>query len=65
VTKPLINLKPGTMNKIIKLSFAGKRIFCGIHVHKLNWRVNIRSEEFELEDYSQEADEVDKGNKKE
>lgn len=46
------------MNKITKLSFAGERIFCGIDVHKLNWRVNIRSEEFELEDYSQQSDEA-------
>jgi transposase len=46
------------MNKITKLSFAGERIYCGIDVHKLSWRVNIRSEEFELEDYSQQADEA-------
>lgn len=45
------------MNKITKLSFAGERIYCGIDVHKSSWRVNIRSEEFELEDYSQQADE--------
>jgi transposase len=45
------------MTKITKVSFAGERIYCGIDVHKLNWRVNIRSEEFELEDYSQQADE--------
>jgi transposase len=57
VTKQVINLKPGTMNKITKLSFAGERIYCGIDVHKLSWRVNIRSEEFELEDYSQQAEE--------
>jgi hypothetical protein len=57
VTKQIRNLKPGTMNKITKLSFAGEHIYCGIDVHKLSWRVNIRSEEFELEDYSQQADE--------
>lgn len=45
------------MNKITKLSFAGERIYCGIDVHKLSWRVNIRSAEFELEDYSQQAEE--------
>src|SRR5688500_1470919 len=45
------------MNKITKLSFADERIYCGIDVHKLSWRVNIRSAEFELEDYSQLADE--------
>jgi transposase len=45
------------MTKITKVSFAGEHIYCGIDVHKLSWRVNIRSEEFELEDYSQQADE--------
>lgn len=45
------------MTKITKVSFAGEPIYCGIDVHKLSWRVNIRSEEFELEDYSQQADE--------
>jgi transposase len=57
VTKQLTNLKPGTMTKGTKVSFAGERIYCGIDVHKLSWRVNIRSEEFELEDYSQQAGE--------
>jgi transposase len=45
------------MNKITKVSFAGERIYCGIDVHKLSWRINIRSEEFELEDYSQQPEE--------
>lgn len=45
------------MTKGTKVSFAGERIYCGIDVHKLSWRVNIRSQEFELEDYSQEAGE--------
>jgi transposase len=45
------------MNKVTKLSFLSERIYCGIDIHKLSWRVNIRSEEFELEDYSQQADE--------
>ena len=39
------------MTKGTKVSFAGERIYCGIDVHKLSWRVNIRSEEFELEDF--------------
>jgi transposase len=47
------------MNKITKFSFAGERIYCGIDVHKLSWRVNIRSEEFELEDYSQQSGEAE------
>ena len=44
------------MNKIKILSFAGETIYCGIDVHKKNWRVNIRTAERELEDYSQNAD---------
>ncbi len=32
----------------------GQTIFCGIDVHKKSWRVNVRSDEFELEDYSQD-----------
>jgi transposase len=42
------------MPKSWQLSFEGQAIFCGIDVHKQNWRVNIRNEDFELEDYSQE-----------
>ena len=41
------------MSKVKELCFAGQTIFCGIDVHKSSWRVNIRTEEFELEDYSQ------------
>ena len=44
------------MNKIKTLSFAGETIYCGIDVHKKNWRVNIRTKERELEDFSQNAD---------
>ena len=42
------------MRKGKQLSFDGESIFCGLDVHKKNWRVNIRSAEFELEDYSQD-----------
>ena len=42
------------MNKINQLSFEGQTIFCGIDVHKKSWRVNVRNDEFELEDYSQD-----------
>lgn len=45
------------MAKGTKVSFAGERIYCGIDVHKSSWRVNIRSQEFELEDFSQSAGE--------
>jgi transposase len=42
------------MSKVKQLNFDGQTIFCGIDVHKKNWRVNIRNDEFELEDYSQD-----------
>jgi transposase len=45
------------MPKIKQLDFEGQTIFCGIDVHKKSWRVNIRCEEFELEDYSQDPSE--------
>jgi transposase len=42
------------MPKIKQLDFAGQTIFCGIDVHKKSWRVNVRSDQFELEDYNQD-----------
>src|SRR5260221_8735099 len=45
------------MPKIKQLDFEGQTIFCGIDVHKKSWRVNVRSEDFELEDYSQDPSE--------
>jgi len=41
------------MSKIKQLNFEGQSIFCALDVHKASWRVNIRNDEFELEDYSQ------------
>ncbi|CAN5121621.1 hypothetical protein BH20BAC1_BH20BAC1_09440 [soil metagenome] len=46
------------MIQVKKLDFSGIAIFCGIDVHKKSWRVNIQDSEFELEDFSQDADEV-------
>ena len=46
------------MTKVKQLNFEGQTIFCGIDVHKTTWRINIRNDEFELEDYSQDASEV-------
>jgi transposase len=43
------------MSKVKELNFDGQTIYCGLDVHKKSWRVNIRSDEFELEDYSQDA----------
>src|ERR1700709_773327 len=45
------------MLKIRQLDFEGQTIFCGIDVHKKSWRVNVRNDEFELENYSQEPSE--------
>lgn len=46
------------MTQVKKLDFTGTTIFCGVDVHKKNWRVNIQDSEFELEDFSQNADVV-------
>jgi transposase len=46
------------MAQVRKLDFRGTTIFCGIDVHKKSWRVNIQDREFELEDFSQNADVV-------
>jgi transposase len=45
------------MPKVKQLDFEGQTIFCGIDVHKKGWRVNVRNDEFELEDYSQDPSE--------
>jgi transposase len=42
------------MSKIKQLDFEGQTIFCGIDVHKKSWRVNVRDDQFELEDFSQD-----------
>ncbi len=44
------------MNK--QLDFTGTTIFCGVDVHKKSWRVNVQDSEFELEDFTQNADPV-------
>ena len=46
------------MTQVKKLDFSGTTIFCGIDVHKTSWRVNVQDSEFELEDFSQNADVV-------
>ena len=62
-----VNLKLNNFHKHIKtetmvqsktLDFSGTTIFCGIDVHKKNWRINIQDSEFELEDFSQNPDAV-------
>jgi transposase len=44
------------MTKVNKLDFTGTTIFCGLDVHKVSWRVNIRDSELELKDFTQPAD---------
>jgi transposase len=46
------------MTQVRKLDFSGTTIFCGVDVHKKSWRVNIQDREFELEDFTQNADAV-------
>jgi len=45
-----------TQNK--QLDFSGTTIYCGVDVHKKSWRINIQDGEFELEDFTQNADAV-------
>ena len=44
------------MNKSNNLDFSGTTIFCGLDVHLKSWRVNIRDQEMELRDFSQNPD---------
>ncbi|MDQ3846103.1 MAG: transposase, partial [Bacteroidota bacterium] len=46
------------MTQVKQLDFNGTTIYCGVDVHKKNWRVNIQDSDFELEDFSQDADAV-------
>ena len=46
------------MTQVKKLDFTGAAIYCGIDVHKKSWRINIQDDEFELEDFTQNADVV-------
>ncbi len=43
------------MTKVNQLDFTGTTIFCGLDVHKLSWRVNIRDVDLELKDFTQPA----------
>ncbi len=44
------------MSKNNQLDFTGETIHCGVDVHLKQWRVNIHDSNFELEDFSQDAD---------
>jgi transposase len=43
------------MTKVKQLDFSGTTIFCGLDVHKVSWRVNLRDSELELKDFTQPA----------
>lgn len=40
MTKNQSHLKSRTINKIKQLNFDGKVIYCGLDVHKTNWKIN-------------------------
>jgi len=46
------------MSKVKQLDFTGKIIYCGLDVHKTNWKVNARMEGIEIAAFSQNPDEV-------
>ncbi len=46
------------MSKVKELDFTGKVIYCGLDVHKTNWKVNARMEGIEIAAFSQNPDEV-------
>lgn len=46
------------MTKVNQLDFTGTTVFCGLDVHKISWRVNIRDNQLELKDFTQPADPV-------
>jgi transposase len=46
------------MTQVKKLDFSGETIFCGVDMHRKNWRINIQDSDLELEDFSQDPDGV-------
>jgi hypothetical protein len=44
------------MNKVNHLSFAGQTIYCGLDVHKTNWKINCRMDDIKIASFSQNAD---------
>lgn len=46
------------MSKVKQLDFTGKIIYCGLDVHKTNWKVNARMEGIEIAAFSQNPDDV-------
>jgi len=46
------------MGKVKELNFAGETIYCGLDVHKTNWKVNARMNNIEIRAFSQNPDTV-------
>jgi transposase len=44
------------MSKVKELNFEGKTIYCGLDVHKSNWKVNARMDRLDLTSFSQDPD---------
>lgn len=44
------------MSKVKELSFRGNTIYCGLDVHKTNWKINCRMGDSELKGFSQDPD---------
>lgn len=44
------------MSKIKQLNFEGKTIYCGLDVHKTNWKVKARMDKIEIGTFSQNPD---------
>ena len=44
------------MNKVNGLNFEGETLFCGLDVHKTNWKVHLRLGDRELASFSQNPD---------
>jgi len=56
VTKNQIILKSRTMTKGKQLTFEGETIYCGVDVHKTNWKINARMNDLEIAAFSQNPD---------
>lgn len=44
------------MTKVKQLGFQGETIYCGVDVHKTNWKVNARMNDLEIASFSQNPD---------
>lgn len=42
------------MSKVKKLQFLGETLYCGLDVHKKNWKINSRMGTIELKSFSQD-----------